>query len=226
MKKLGLLLLITVYAPNIRAQYQRLEPHSLALGFNSGSAKVDLLSEIDQNTSVIGINLNHQRNFVKWFSFRTGLNANYLFPINSFERTAFSGIGSVYKTGELTEYNHFQLLLDFMPTFYYRDDGFNLFLGFSGTFGGLVRKLEFSTQYHKNGEWPVYEDVEQHSKTHIQVGYGPVAGVGFDLGGKKSGGEIEISFSYKSYYYMHNSEIDNSMKVFGILTAYRYYFKK
>lgn len=207
---------------------QPVDKHSLAIGLKSGYAKPDLNNHVELYTAQIGINLNHQANVSNWFSWRTGFNASYLFPIafrENLNTMIDPNLPGPFVVSQRTSYEYWLLNLDLMPTFYYRDDGFKLFCGLAGNLGANLSTIITTNEQFENGTGPHFEEVADHSDNYFQVGWGPAGGVGFDLGGKRKGGEIELSLSYKTFFDLHGGGYKKNMTVFGILTSYRYYFK-
>lgn len=221
---LSFLLLVAFFG----AQAQRIDKHSLSLGLSSGSLKLHVINKVELNASNIGLNLNHQANITSWFSWRTGFNASYVFPViyhQSFIVPVSDPDPTVaYPVGRESVHSHWLLNLDLMPSFYYRDEGFKLFIALSGTLGTDLQKME-STEERLKGSTLLFEENDPQKEKHFQLGWGPVGGVGFDLGGKRKGGEIELALSYRNYYNLKAGNIRQSMTGFGLLTSYRYYFK-
>ena len=219
---------LTIFLFSIFLSAQPVDKHSLAMGLSSGNLKLRVVNKIELSSSNVGLNLNHQANVTSWFTWRTGFNASYVSPV-IYHQSFIVPISNpdptvTYPVGRESVHSHWLLNLDLMPAFYYRDDGFKLFIGLSATLGADLQKI-VSTEERLRGSTLFYEENDPQKERHLQLGWGPVGGVGFDLGGKRKGGEIELALCYRDYYNLKNGRINQSMVGFGLLTSYRYYFK-
>lgn len=206
------------------AQRAPVDKHGLAIGLLNGPA---IVTNEELSTSLSGLHLDHQRNFTSFFSLQTGLNLNYLFPAKRTERYQYQLNDFAAKDHTAFETSHMHLILTLMPTFYYRDENFNLFIGLAGGFGSYWRFLTYTdyiVNYPTQGE-SIYRENKLQDR-YLSFGYSPKAGIGFNLGGKRQGGEIEIALSYGKWFGRDGFNYDRGYTAFGIQTAYRYNFRK
>lgn len=208
----SLFLFITLCSGILLAQQP--EPHSLGIGIQNGFATV---GDYELNTPALTLNLNHQRNFSKLISWRNSLQGTYILPVKNM--TMFPAQN--YTLIQKVQSTHFALVST--PLIYYRDEGFRLFAGLGGGAGLQLEKYVNSTA--EIGELEG-EDSGGSSYTYITLGWKPMLGLGMDIGGRKSGNELEISLSYESWWQVMEGGGAEPFYWWGLQFTYRHNFAK
>lgn len=216
-------LLIWLFLSTYWLYGQRAGKHSLSIGFQTGLAKLKIY---DLSTGQFGIILGHQRCYADWFALRTELVGNYIAEAEKTEKLAFNPDIFGVMTERTSSFTNFQINLQLNPTTYYRDENFNLFLGLTGGIGVVLLKKEVVEHYYNYPNWGGTSEIPSSSTdSHLQIGYGPKAGVGFKIGGKRETGEIEIAISYQQWFTRFNlGWPQKDLGVFGVQTTYRHNF--
>jgi len=204
---------------------QKTPAHSLSVGLKSGAAT---LTYMELNTAHLGLALNHQRNLGSIFSLRTDLHLSYFLPAKVVEYVNNQDIPD--QSLEVDQYSFQQISLRFMPCIYHRDENFSLFLGLGGGIGYYFTNRQNLDGYYDylSNTYDLRQDGGARTSNNFQVGFSPVLGVGFNLGPKMKGGEIEIALAYESWYRnvrdWEFSNTDGGYRGLSLTTSYRFNF--
>ncbi|WP_417591181.1 hypothetical protein [Owenweeksia hongkongensis] len=192
-------------------------PHGLGIGINGAVATNG--SNFDVDHEAIGLHFDHQRNWSRFFSFRTSIEANYFLPDrNSY--TSSSGSSPV-NVEQITKKLNTTLSLE--PILYLRTNAASFYLSLGILAGD-------HTQYNKriirsvDGE----EDVSKYKDSYFIVGIKPSIGVTFHM--RDNSNDIDFQFS-QNLWGGFEDVIDGGLLEYGeymyVLTiAYRFNFLK
>ncbi len=213
MKKhwLALLLTLSAWCSHGQSPY----PHSLCAGIRNSIATVTSHS---LTTAGVSLDLNHQRNISKFFSFRTSLVADYFFPVR-YQRI-YPPINSTQEV-IVTQISYSRLALVTGPGLYHRDENFNLFIGFSG---GIGMQSENYKTYQSDLSGNLDRQLGRSDGTYFQLGTKPFLGISFSPYNDKRK-ELEFSLFQETWWTIEDGFEDRS-SVFGMVVAYRYNFRE
>lgn len=191
---------------------QELFPHSLAIGLNAGSGEYGYDGS---NTPVFGIDLNHQRNWSHWFSFRTNLGVNYFLPV---QREYQYGISLPQKVEEERQGINTSLIMT--PLFYFRSGKFSCFIG-PGFGVSNQSDFEKSTTTINN------QSQKSRDNDHaFLLMTRPVAGLSYSLPNKN---EVEVQFSPSVWLDIEDldlGKIGDQVGWYSFTITYRFNFLK
>lgn len=212
-------LIVAMFTLGNRLIAQNVEPHSLAIGGQNGVATV---SRFELNASTIAIDLNHQRNVSQVFSWRTGLQLGYVFPIE-YQVLDSTNNGSINLSQRINR-QYVQVNLSTMPVFYYREKGFALFIGVGGGLGG---QFEFNTftPTDLNGKM-INGSAQKTNAAALMIGWKPAIGASFNLGSNQKENEIEIMLSREGWIMPLQSFNGEAFYWYGLTLLYRHNFRK
>ncbi len=214
---------------SIGLRAQDFKPHSFALGLESALAqKMNFAPTTPNsgetyynNTINIGVQAHYQRNYTSFFSLRFGGGYMYQFPFydKNESRNASTGQVSLYSFSE-QKWNNLYLFV--APMFYYRAEGFSLFLGpeIGVGFHFYQAVSKYSNRFD-NGEWASYTDRFEERRRGYHLA--PRGGISFEVG-KQDNSEVEFSFSRMLWSGgLNETELD-AYTEFGVQVGYRYNF--
>lgn len=208
-----LLLLSAIALLSSKASWsQELYPHSLAIGLNSGAGEYGYDGS---NKPVFGIDLNHQRNWSRWFSFRTNLGVNYFLPA---QREYQSGISLPQKVEQSRQGVNTSLTVT--PLFYLRSGKFSFFIG--PGFG-----LSNQSDFERTTSTISNETQKSKENSHYALLIArPIIGLSYSVPNKD---EVELQFSPNVWLDIDELELDNIGEQVGWYTftiTYRFNFLK
>lgn len=192
---------------------QELYPHSLAVGLNAGAGEYGYDGSYKP---VLGVDLNHQRNWSRWFSFRTNLGINYFLPV---KREYQYGVSFPQEVKETQQGVNTSLTMT--PLFYLRKGSFSFFIG-PGF--GVGNQSDFErTISTSNNQTYKSRDNDHYFMLIAQ----PAIGASFSLFDSKD--EIEIQFSPSVWLDIEDLQLNNIGEQIGwysITVTYRFNFLK
>lgn len=193
---------------------QTLYPHSLGVGLNAG---VSRLGFDESANPVLGVDLNHQRNWARYFSIRTNLGINYFLP-DEWKYYSSSGL-DVYEEEQIRQGVNISLIVT--PVFYFRKGGFAFFLGPGLGLGNYSRFEKITTI--QGGAKNVSRDRDDFARLVARS----IFGVSFKAFNRKDDVEVIIS----PHLWLDFEDLDPTKLIdeptwYSITITYRFNFTK
>ncbi len=170
----------------------------------------------------IGLQASYQRNYLSFFSLRYGLSFMYQLPYYQnrevVDETDPQGPRTYVNSDR--KWNNANIFV--APTFYYRDEGFSIFISTEIGVGYHIYRASSTTRVRRaDNDWIEYTSNYRNTRKGYHVA--PRAGVSFNMG-RRSNSEMELSISTVQWTEGFNQVKLESYTVAGLQMAYRYNF--